>query len=70
LNPWVCEERQRLAADYVQAVRDVMQLHDWEAKKIVCGEEAPRINIALRAAQEKRERAKHSLLDHIAEHGC
>ena len=66
----VCKERQRLDAEFVQAVREVMALHESEIKTLVRDEEAPCFEIALRVAQLKREEAKHQLLRHITEHGC
>jgi len=70
LTPGICEEKQRLNADFVQAVREVMELHDSEITSLVRGDQASRFDLALRAAQRNREQAKRKLFRHIIEHGC
>jgi len=70
LTPGICDERRRLNDDFVQAVREVMELHDSEIRTLLRGKAASRFDIALQAAQRNRERAKRRLLRHITEHGC
>ena len=66
-----CEEKQRLASIFIDAVRDVMALQDREMVELVArGTGLQRFDMALHLARSKRDKAKVLYLMHLREHAC
>lgn len=70
-KPFVCPEKQRLANALVEAVQDVMKLHQDEIAQLLCHERGvDGFVAALRAARKKRRRIKMLYQLHLQAHGC
>ena len=70
-KPSICSEKQRLANALVEAVQDVMKLHQHEIAQLLRDEMgAEGFDIALRAARKKRRRIKMLYQLHLQVHGC
>lgn len=67
----ICSEKQRLANALVEAVQDVMKLHEHEIAQLLRDERgAECFDVALRAARKKRRRIKMLYQLHLQAHGC
>lgn len=68
---YVCSEKQRLANALVEAVQDVMKLHQQEIAQLLRDEAGVEgFDVALRAARKKRRRIKMLYQLHLQVHGC
>lgn len=67
----ICAEKQRLANALVEAVQDVMKLHQREIAHLLRDEtRVEGLDVALRAARRQRRRIKMLYQLHIQAHGC
>lgn len=70
-KPSICSEKQRLADALVEAVQDVMKLHQDEIAQLLRDETGVEgFDVALRAARKKRRRIKMLYQLHLQAHGC
>ena len=70
-KPGLCARKQSLWEAYLKAVREINTLQSAEAKALVEGDvELERIELALTAARENRDKAKLAYLLHVDQHGC
>jgi len=70
LPPIVCAEREHLWDLYIQAVRDIVSLLDYEMKAMTGGASLDRVDLALELARSTKNKNKQAYLLHIQEHGC
>jgi hypothetical protein len=68
--PTVCPEREHLSDLYVEAVRDIVSLLDYEVKAIAGGASLDRVDLALELARTKKNKIKQAYLLHVHVHGC
>lgn len=66
-----CETKLRLIAEFQDAVREMNTLHSEQMRAAISDDpDFGRFDLLLHAAQEKKDRAKYALINHVAEHGC
>jgi hypothetical protein len=68
--PKVCPEREHLSDLYIEAVRDIVSLLDYEVKAIAGGASLDRVDLALELARSKKHKIKQAYLLHVRVHGC
>lgn len=70
-KPSICPEKQRLANALVEAVQEVMMLHQQEIAHLLRDEtRVEGFDEALRAARKQRRRIKMLYQLHVQAHGC
>ncbi|MDQ1473780.1 MAG: hypothetical protein QOJ99_5260 [Bryobacterales bacterium] len=66
-----CEIKERLADDFVFAVREFVALQSDQAQAVIAGEsDFTRFDDLLHMARERKDNAKYLLIAHIEEHHC
>jgi hypothetical protein len=66
-----CEEARRLLDIFGQAVKDLVQLHEFQFLAIVDGDsECNRFDVLIHVANERKLAAKYQYLQHVEVHGC
>ena len=64
-----CEEKERLANDFVEAVRIFMHLHSQQTQAVIEGDpEFARFDDLIHMARQTKDKAKYSLIAHMEEH--
>ena len=67
----ICPERQALGEAYLQAVRDLGELLNAQARELVeRGKTLDRFELALAVARKRRDETKLALALHTEMHGC
>ena len=69
-KPSICREKQRLTDAFVQASREVMELHNQDITRLLEGKRLDRFDIALKQAQQRRNEAKRAIFLHQQQHHC
>lgn len=66
-----CEEKERLAQDFLGAVREFMEWQTQQTDAVIAGDfEFARFDDLIHMAREKKDNAKYALISHIETHRC
>jgi hypothetical protein len=68
--PAICPAKKLLAEEYLEAVRELGQLHEADAKAIIGGDHLQRIDIGLKLARRNIAARKRAYLIHLRDHDC
>jgi hypothetical protein len=66
----LCLEKHRLLEVFTDAVHEIMILQQQQVTDIVNDDNFSRFDLLLHLANERKELAKHTYLQHVDEHGC
>ena len=66
----VCTLKQALMDLFVAAIRELMELQEAELEALQEGASLERFDVALVAAQSKKDQIKEEYLLHVKTHGC
>ena len=70
-SPGACAEARRLLDLFGEMVQQLVMLHEQQFLAVVEGDEgAPRFDLLIHEANEKKHEAKYAYLRHLDEHGC
>src|SRR5262245_60663704 len=70
-SKYFCEEAKQLLAEFAEAVRDLVMLHEQQYLAVVEGDiGAHRFDLLIHDASEKKQNAKYAYLSHLEKHGC
>jgi hypothetical protein len=70
-NAAVCTEQRRLLDAFGEAVQELLLLHEQQFLAIVAGDlDSTRFDLLIHMANEKKEQAKYTYLEHVETHGC
>ncbi len=66
-----CEEKKRLMDEFLQASRELIELHNQQMRAAIDGDlDFGRFELLLHLAQEKKEQAKYAWIAHVHSHQC
>lgn len=65
-----CEEKIRLLAEFYDAVRKMMALHQKAATALMRDQALADLEGAMERAREAKDRAKNAYVLHVKHHGC
>jgi len=66
-----CDERLRLLNELIQAVDDLVSIHQQQLASLAGGDpDASRFELLIHVATEKKHRAKYAHISHVKTHGC
>ena len=65
-----CEEKIRLLAEFYDAVREMVALHQRAATALLRDQDLAEVEGAMERAREAKDRAKHAYVLHVKHHGC
>ena len=65
-----CEEKIRLLAEFYDAVREMVALHQRAAAALMRDQDLADLDEAMDRAREAQERAKDAYVLHVKHHGC
>jgi len=66
-----CQEKQRLTSRLLTAVNELTGLHSQQSQAVVDGSrDLPGFGLRLTLAQQKKDNAKYTLIEHVESHGC
>ena len=66
-----CETKHRLLLDFVQAVKDIAELHEQQMRAVIDGEvDFTQLETLLHEAAQRKDLAKYALMAHADSHGC
>jgi hypothetical protein len=66
----LCIEKRRLLEAFTEAVHGVMLLQQQQVTDIVNDDDFSRFDVLLHVANEKKDQAKYTYLQHVEKHGC
>ena len=67
----ICGERVCHMEEFLEAIRELTQLQNEQAKAVIEGDpEFSRFDLLIHMANQRKDRAKYALLLHVQEHGC
>ena len=70
-TPYVCQEKQRLSNEFLDAWLQVIELQSQEGAPVLSGGLGLwSFDLALMQARQKRNEARRMYLLHLQEHGC
>lgn len=65
-----CEDKIRLLAEFYDAVREMVALHQRAATALLRDQDLAEVEGAMERAREAKDRAKHAYVLHVKHHGC
>jgi hypothetical protein len=66
-----CEEKNRLMDEFLQAARELIELHNQQMRAAIQGDlDFGRFDLLLHLAHEKKEQAKYAWMAHVHSHHC
>lgn len=67
----LCGERVRHMEEFLEAIRELTQLQDEQAKSVIEGDpDFSRFDLLIHMANQRKDRAKYALLLHVQDHRC
>ena len=66
-----CPEKQRLLEGFMEAMRELVMIQEWQIDGVIKGEpDNERFDVLIQQALEKKRHAKYAYIEHIQLHGC
>ena len=68
---WYCQERIRLADQFIQAIHTLTGLQTQQSQAVIDGDtDFSRFDLLIHMAIQAKEEAKYALIEHLQDHGC
>ena len=66
-----CDYKMRLMGQYLDAIRELVALHDAQTRSVIDGDkDFPRFDVLIHMAHQLKDERKYSLIAHMDAHHC